>query len=160
MLELALDALAATTTFADLRTFVSCDVYLPGLSAKGGFTVADFHFHFLQRIQEKTESPDEVRIDEQIRQTLNDSRLRYAVLYGSLNEQVATIVSAVSLLATSHELGRHSSTSTRINQPDLQTGIHAAQLWCHACEACDDPQSERRLLSDLISRRSKIASVS
>ena len=160
MLELALKAVAATRTFADLRTFVSCDVYQPRLSAGVTFTADDFHLRFLQSIQEKTESSDEVRIDERIRQTLNDSRLRYAVLYGSLNEQLATIVSAVRLLANTHELVGQSNITTRINQPDFETGSHASQSWCHACEACDDPQSERRLLSDLISRHSKMTLVS
>ncbi len=79
--------------------------------------------------------PSAEAADERLRSALETAGISYKVIYGERTERLQHALSAVDGLA-SGDASRH------IRNP-----------WTWACDTCNDPQCERRLLSDLLAAR-------
>lgn len=81
-------------------------------------------------------------VDRQLRLTLDIAELPYTVVYGQGPQRLAHALDALQgLLAVG-------------KPPSLAAGGRERRPWAWACDTCSDPGCERRLLSDLLARRS------
>lgn len=81
-------------------------------------------------------------VDRQLRLTLDIAELPYTVVYGQGPQRLAHALDALQgLLAVG-------------KPPSLAAGGGERRPWAWACDTCSDPGCERRLLSDLLARRS------
>ena len=82
-------------------------------------------------------------VDQQLRLTLANAELPYTVVYGQGPQRLAHALGALQGLLAG---GKPSA---------LAAGGQARSPWVWACDTCSDPGCERRLLSDLLARRSR-----
>ncbi|MDI1273571.1 hypothetical protein [Polaromonas sp.] len=79
--------------------------------------------------------------DQHLRQQLADAGVPYTVVYGLGPQRLSHALGALRKLMNG-------------NQPSAPVaGDEARRPWVWACDTCSDPACERRLLSDLLARR-------
>ncbi|WP_341918491.1 hypothetical protein [Polaromonas sp. YR568] len=81
--------------------------------------------------------------DQQLRLTLATAELPYTVVYGQGPQRLAHALGALQGLLGGGEPSA------------LAAGGRERSPWVWACDTCSDPDCERRLLSDLLARRSR-----
>lgn len=82
-------------------------------------------------------------VDQHLRLTLANMGVPYTVVYGQGPQRLA------------HALGALQGLLDGSEPSPPATGGQARRPWVWACDTCSDPGCERRLLSDLLARRSR-----
>lgn len=82
-------------------------------------------------------------VDQHLRLTLANAEVPYTVVYGQGPQRLAQALDALQGLLD----------GSKPSAP--ATGGQARHPWVWACDTCSDPGCERRLLSDLLARRSR-----
>lgn len=82
-------------------------------------------------------------VDQHLRLTLANADVPYTVVYGQGPQRLA------------HALGALQGLLDGSKPSPLAAGGRERRPWVWACDTCSDPGCERRLLSDLLARRSR-----
>jgi len=81
-------------------------------------------------------------LDQHLRLTLANAEVPYTVVYGQGPQRLAHALDALQGLLDGSKPSA------------LTAGVQQRSPWVWACDTCSDPACERRLLSDLLARRS------
>jgi hypothetical protein len=110
--------------------------------------ISGFDAIFLSGLQssDNADLPNQAA-DNALRSALCKAEIAYQVIYGSDEESLARMLSAIENLVSARPTVAPSTQKPRSNE--------GTAPWVWVCDKCSDPLCEHRLLSDLLAQRQK-----